>query len=136
MMKSLPNFRVVTMRDTLPKQINQSESTIVNLDSHTHSGTHWCLIYNNPQDDKNVYYFDSYGQPPPKEVEKYLKTSGKKILYNTSILQNLNSSMCGYFCIYVARELNKGRSLYDCIYTLSQIDSTANDRWLQDYFSV
>jgi len=127
---------MVAMRDSLPMQINNHEATVVNLDSKRNEGTHWCLIYNSPNDHKLVYYFDSYGQPPPKLVEKYLRTSGKKIQYNTSDLQKLSSTMCGYFCVYAARELSKGKSFYDVIYNLSQIDPAANDKWLKDFFKI
>src|SRR4051794_27508066 len=109
MLKSLPEFRLVAMRDTLPKKINPHEATIVNLDSDDNIGTHWTLIYNNPNDKEFVYYADSFGAEPAKEVEKYLRTSGKNILMNSSQLQNLESTMCGYFVIYIATELSKGK---------------------------
>ena len=136
MLKSLPEFRLVAMRDTLPKKINNHEATVVNLDSDDHTGTHWTLIYNNPNDKDFVYYFDSFGIEAPNEVEKYLRTSGKKILMNSSQLQNLNSTMCGYFDCYVAKELSKGKSFYDVIYKLNQIDSSKNDEFLKNYFHI
>ncbi len=135
-MKPLKEFRGVYMRNTLLYHINDHEASIVNLDSESGDGTHWTLIYNDPKNTKDAYYFDSYGVAPPTEVEKYLRTSGKKIQYNTSQLQNIVSSMCGYFCVFVARELSKGRTFYECIYHLNQIDPSKNDMFLQHYFKI
>lgn len=136
MMKDLKEFRMVTMKDKLPSVINKNEATIVNLDNDSGPGTHWVLIYNSDKDLKNVYYFDSYGVSPPKEIEKYLRTSRKKIAYNSSQLQNIVSTMCGYFDVYVAKELSKGRQFYDILYDLSQIDQSKNDKFLQHYFKL
>jgi len=136
MMKGVKEFRGVFMRDTLPLHINKHEATIVNLDSDKNDGTHWTMLYNRPIDTKNVYYFDSYGAPPPNEVEKYLRTSGKKIQYNSSQLQNILSTMCGYFCCYMGKELSKGKSFYDVLYEMSQIDPSKNDLIMKQYFKL
>lgn len=67
---------------------------IINLQSSTDgNGTHWCSLYViNP-----VYsiWFDSFGYPPPVEIEKLLKNYD----YNKIDIQNINSSACGYYCI-------------------------------------
>ncbi len=135
-MRPLKEFRGVYMRNTLPLHINKHEASIVNLDSESGEGTHWTLIYNHPNNTKDVYYFDSYGIAPAKEVEKYLRTSNKKIQYNSSQLQNIISTMCGYFCCFIAKELSKGKSFYDCLYELSQIDPSKNDLFLKTYFKI
>jgi len=131
-MKDIKEFRMVTMKDKLPSVINKNEASIVNLDNDSGPGTHWVLIFNSDKYFKNVYYFDSYGVAPPKEIEKYLRTSRKKIAYNSSQLQNIVSTMCGFFTVYVA----KGRSFYDVLYDLSQLDKSKNDHFLQSYFNV
>ena len=135
-MKPLKEFRLIAMKDTLPMVINKHEATIVNLDNNDGPGTHWTLIYNRPSDHKYVYYFDSYGVAPPEEVQKYLKTSRKTIEYNSSQLQNILSTMCGFFCCYIAKELSIGRPFYDVLYDLSQIDRSKNDAFLKSYFNV
>jgi len=40
----------------------------VNLDDSKNEGTHWVSL---SIKDKTSYYFDSYGFPPIKEVERY-----------------------------------------------------------------
>ncbi len=136
LLKKLPEFRGVFMRDTLPLQVNRNECTICNLDENKNDGTHWVLIYNSPKDADNIYYFDSFGVICPNEIEKYLRTSNKKIKYNTSQLQYINSTMCGYFCALIAYELHKGRSFYDCVYLFKQFDGIQNEDILKKYFNI
>jgi hypothetical protein len=67
---------------------------IINLQSSEDgNGTHWCCLYVvNP-----VYsiWFDSFGFPPPKEIESKLNLYD----FNKQGIQNINSSACGYYCI-------------------------------------
>ena len=136
MMKGVPEFRGTFMRDTLPMVIRKHEASIVNLDSDKGEGTHWTLIYNNPNDAKNVYYFDSFGVAPPEEVAKYMRTSHKEIIYNSSQLQNIMSTMCGYFAIIAAKMLSNGSSFYNVIYIFSQVDRNKNDEFLRKFFKI
>jgi hypothetical protein len=48
-------------------------AVVFNLDNHLQSGSHWvaCVI---DVADPGVYYFDSYGIPPPKQVEIFMKS--------------------------------------------------------------
>lgn len=135
-MKNIPIFRGCFMRDELPRMINKEEATIVNLDSHQNPGTHWVALYNSSKDLAHVYYFDSFGMPPPKEVESYLRKSGKLIQYNTSQLQMLYSSMCGYYCCYVLKELYRGKSFYDVLYAMKQMPVESNETFLIKYFKL
>lgn len=64
-----------------------------------------------------MYYFDSFGLPPSESIKKYLKTSDKQILYNTSEIQNIKSDMCGTYCIHFIRESEKGKDFYDILYS-------------------
>jgi hypothetical protein len=97
-LKKEPGFRGVFSRDMLPKQIKKRECGIVNLDTVGGKGTHWVCYFNIPTE-KYVEYFDSFGLPPPEEVEKYLAASRKPIIYSTSEVQNKDTELCGYYCI-------------------------------------
>lgn len=99
---------------------------IVNLDNIGGFGTHWVAYYNAPGH-KYVYYFDSFGLPPPEEVKKYLKTSKKQIQFNTSEIQQVDSIMCGYYCIYVLKALERGDSFYDAVYSFDPFPSQENE---------
>ena len=50
-----------------------------------------------------AFYFDSYGQPPPRILEDNLK----HIWYNKQQIQALNQSHCGQFSLYFLYYINK-----------------------------
>ena len=66
----------------LPTKIKNKECGIVNLDNHIGAGAHW-VCYRNI--DRFCEYFDSFGLPMPIEVKKYMKKSGKRLVYSTDI---------------------------------------------------
>ena len=66
----IPNFRGVSLRDTLPKKPKKKECGILNLDDTSGLGTHWVAWYKNETEKK---YFDSYGLQPPNELVDYLQ---------------------------------------------------------------
>lgn len=132
-------FLGVFTRDELPHEIKNNQSLILNLDNRQGNGTHWTCVYNDTSD--KIEYFDSYGLPPPEEVIKLLKKTGKKILYSTSQIQSTNSVLCGYYCIYYINERENGKSMYDIIYNFEQItdnilDPKKNSKILMDYFKI
>ena len=122
--RNIPYFRGVYMLDTLPKSgVLGHECGIVNLDNSKGSGTHWVSYYKH---DSTRIYFDSFGQVTPMEIQKYLKTKSEfrkniaVIQRNTDIVQHINTSNCGYLCLYVLESLGKGQSFQHIINTLRQ----------------
>jgi hypothetical protein len=81
----------VIMRDEF---VGQNGIYIVNLDESKGSGTHWVGLIHFP---KYCLYFDSYGVLPIKELIKYCKSPD--IYYNSFIIQDEYSVLCGWFCI-------------------------------------
>ena len=126
-------FRGVFSKDTLPKKINEKECGIVNLDDHIGLGTHW-VCYRNI--DRFCEYFDSFGLPMPIEVKKYMKTSGKRLVYSTDEIQERDSVLCGYWCLYYLLERQKGRSILDTIYNckFDMSDTSVNHQFIINYF--
>jgi hypothetical protein len=105
----------VFMRDTLPKE-RKIGSYVINMDSSEGDGTHWVFAKifcdsdrfdsGSDSDDSSIQnkycgclYFDSFGIGMPKEVEEFLKPFSIKLI-NTKQIQNINSTQCGWFCIY------------------------------------
>ena len=109
---NIPNFRVVSLRDTLPKKPKKKECGILNLDDTSGLGTHWVAWYKNGTE-KN--YFDSYGLQPPNELIDYLHSP---ILYNTERVQPYDQVFCGHLCLYVLKQLGGGQHLQDIINSL------------------
>lgn len=126
-------FRGVFSKDMLPKQIKNKECGIINLDDHIGDGTHW-VCYRNI--DRFCEYFDSFGLPMPIEVKKNMKTSGKRLVYSSDEIQERDSVLCGYWCLYYLLERQKGRSILDTIHNskFDMSDTSVNHRFIINYF--
>ena len=130
----IKHFRGIYNRDRLPNKIDEPEVRIINLDTHIGPGTHW-VCYRN--DDKHICeYFDSFGLKMPSEIQKYLQTSGEKIIYSTDEIQERDSVLCSYWCLYYLLERQKGKSILDIIRNaaLSQTDKSINHKFIINYF--
>ena len=130
----IKHFRGVFSRDALPNQINEPEVGIINLDSNIGTGTHW-ICYRNV--DKNICeYFDSFGLIMPTEIQKYLQTSDEKIIYSTDEIQERDSVLCGYWCLYYLLERQKGKSILDIIHNtaFNPVDKSVNHKFIINYF--
>lgn len=91
------------------------------------SSGHWTCAISLPIYNTD-YYMDSFGMPPPPEVIKFMKASGKKLIYNTSQVQDLDSDFCGWFCCYCLKEMMRcRRSFTDVIYNLDHFNTYLND---------
>jgi hypothetical protein len=119
------------MRDTLPST-HKKGYYLINIDEDAGMGTHWTLAIITSGKEHNLY-FCSFGQPPPDEVLKWLKSNKPNVLYSTSVLQHKRSSSCGYFVVnlmeYLTKKVNKytaTRKLYDFV-TKYYTDGDVND---------
>ena len=71
-----------------------SERGYINIDNGSQGGTHWCAFY---VKDKRSYYFDSFGGAPDKFLLNQLP---KPIIYHNYKTQDINSQLCGSYCLY------------------------------------
>ena len=92
----IKHLRGIYSRDELPRKIKK-ECGIINLDDIQGPGTHW-VCYRNI--DSVVEYFDPFGLIMSNEAMKYFNTSGKQIVYSIDEIQNRNTVLCGYWCLY------------------------------------
>ena len=83
-----------------------------------------------------VEYFDSFGLPMAEEILTYLRTSNKKIYYNSDEIQERNSVLCGYWCLYYLIERQMGTSMLDTIHNpkFDPVDHSVNHKFLINYF--
>jgi len=102
----LKNFRGVFFIDTLPKKPKRNECAIMNLDDT--SGDGWVTWFK--RGDKK-WYFDSFGLPPPTELNDYLGD----VFYPTEQIQPRQEVFCGHLCLFVVKELQKGKGLQGII---------------------
>ena len=71
-----------------------SDKGFVNTDNGSQGGTHWtCFIV----EDNKSYYFDPFGGQPD---EFFLKQLPKPIIYHNYKTQDINSKLCGSYCLY------------------------------------
>ena len=107
---------------------NQNVGTIFNLDDHDEPGSHWTAIYieliPKCREVPSIYYFDSIGNRPPKEIydlSKKLKQQYKSIkneeldfLYN-DIQHQQGNTECGIYSLHFLETMLKGMKFNDYI---------------------
>jgi hypothetical protein len=95
------------MRDKLPRKPLKNESAVINLDSSTGIGTHWvCYIKIGAQ----IQYYDSFGVPPPIEVQTYFKGINNVICFNYEQDQKIDQVICGHLCLkFLAKYVSRSR---------------------------
>lgn len=94
--RGLPHFKGIFMRNDLPKKCLKNECAVINLDDLNGPGTHWVAYLKKERD---VYYFDSFGNlPPPVELIQYLG-SDSNIYYNYKQYQRFGTVNCGHLCL-------------------------------------
>ena len=125
----IKHFRGIYSRDGLPRKIGK-ECGIINVDDIKGAGTHW-VCYRNL--DSMVEYFDPFGLIVPNEALRYFRTSGKQIVYSIDEIQNRNTLLCGYWCLYYLLERQMGSDILDVIHN-SHFDN-GNSDFIKAYFS-
>ena len=82
------------------------------------------------KNNKTLYYFDSFGMPYPEEYKAKAKIDNVKVLHNIYHYQNIKSLLCGYFCIHILNEMNKGKSFLEVLKPLSLSDIMYNEEFI------
>jgi len=72
----------------------------------------------------------------PSEVKTYLSTGGKQVVYSGDEIQERDSVLCGYWCLYYLCERQMGRSILKTIHNakLNMNDQSVNHRFIISYF--
>ena len=117
-------------------EITKNGNYIVNLENHNQNGSHWTALQMTA---KNCLYMDSFGMPPPEKLNEYLEKKYKKVNYNKMVIQDMDSSFCGYFCIlFFKLEMKKkkgNKTLFKRFQQLFSPNTKENDRILADFLS-
>ena len=71
-----------------------SDKGFVNIDNGSQGGSHWICF--RVKDNKS-FYFDSFGGTPDKFLLNQLP---KPIIYHNYKNQDINSKLCGSYCLY------------------------------------
>jgi len=83
-------------RASITKKKEKNVAFIVNTDPSTKSGEHWVAFYFTPEE---VFYFDSYGNPPQHKRFATLMKKRKKASFFHQRLQG-SGETCGEYCLY------------------------------------
>ena len=104
---------------------------IYNLEPSYMNGSHWVATFV-----KNgiVNYFDSFGMPPFQELVDHAKKKKLILLHQNNQIQNINTTTCGYFCLYFLNEMNKGKSYYDLLKVFDIHDTIKNEKFIENHF--
>ena len=98
--RGVDNYRGTYNKDTLSNKPKADKSLVINLEDYFDGdGTHEVAIYNDSMT-RDVEYFDSFGMRSPEGVYRVMKKLGKGIVYNSSMLHDISSVLCGYYCLY------------------------------------
>ena len=116
----------------MKKHLDKGESKIgivFNTDPSTKDGQHWISLYmdldKHNNDFPGIYYFDSFGRKPPKEIKELIKKAqnqGKKCncepyyFYNDYSYQKRNSQ-CGMYAIHFIKKMLEGLSFEEYLNT-------------------
>lgn len=87
---------------------------IINLDDVKGPDTHW--VSYRYLENNLVEYFDPFGLIMPHEIYHYLLKSGKMVIYSQDEIQNRDTVLCRYWCLYYLNERQKGKSIMDVIH--------------------
>ena len=71
-----------------------SDRGFVNIDDGNMGGSHWTCFYIK---DNKSFYVDSFGGQPDKFLLNQLP---KPIIYHNYKIQDINSKLCGSYCLY------------------------------------
>ena len=56
------------------------------------------------------------------------------LLHQNNQIQNINTTTCGYFCLYFLDEMNKGKSYYDLLKVFDIHDTIKNEKFIENHF--
>ena len=116
----------------MKKHLDKGETKIgivFNTDPSTKDGQHWISLYmdlgKHNNDYPGIYYFDSFGRKPPKEIKELIRLSqeqGKNCncepyyFYNDYSYQKRNSQ-CGMYSIHFIKKMLEGLSFEEYLNT-------------------
>ena len=114
------DFDGVFSADTLP---SKPHLLVVNTDDSHKPGRHWVCMWV-----KNGYgeYFDSFGQPPTANFERYLNRHCSSWTFNRRQLQSVISRFCGHYCICYCVLRSRGISMPKIVNSFT-MDTALND---------
>ena len=101
----------------LSKMIKKGKTNIgiiFNLDPHYKEGSHWVALFIKVRKN-SIYYFDSYGEPIPNRIMRFVKNVQKQSIqlpekiqysfYQNKKRHQYSNSECGMYCLYFIKTM-------------------------------
>ena len=107
---------------------------VVNTDRCGNPGLHWTVFYF-PQRGP-AEFFDSLGNPPEHYHRRFkgvLMANGPRYSYLKNRLQDLDSNVCGHYCIYFVQQRSRGRTMKDICRDFRKNRYVQNDAFVYQY---
>ena len=121
----------VLSRDVTVPHNHKLAIFIYNLEPSYMSGSHWVTTYVR---DGVINYFDSFGMYPFQEIVNHAKKKNLTLLPQNQQIQHLNTTTCGYFCLYFLNEMHKGNDYFDLLQVFD-FDTNKNEKFIEKYFT-
>lgn len=134
----IDNFGGVFAKDELASRGQAGRRYIINMQNHTGGGTHW--VYLDTTNPKHFYYCDSFGVIPPTEVVDFAKRYHARLTSNTTDMQSYHSDACGWYCLYMMAQMQRGRKMnaivnQDFVNLRTKQPRRNNDQVLRNFFA-
>ena len=125
----------INVNNLLKKNISKL-GVIFNTDPHYKSGEHWIALY--ADFNKGVYYFDSYGIKPPREVKLFmdkLKEQCNNLNKNINthynkIQHQFKNSECGVYSMHFIIKLLEGVDFENVTQNIVDDDTMHKNRYI------
>lgn len=109
-----------------PKFANKRSLAVINLDESHEPGSHWVVV---DKDRDTIFYFDSYGfYPLHKDLLEVFYQSSKVLFWNGTVLQGIDSTACGHYCIIYCLLKARNYSFEDIVSILYSDDILGSHR--------
>ena len=106
------------------KQRGETKLGIVfNTDTSGGPGEHWiCMFIDidgvNLDGQPGIYYFDSFGEPPEKEIKQLIQkvqkeTKDRFAVFNNDKQFQKNTYSCGFYCMHFLEHMIQGKSFQE-----------------------
>jgi len=121
---------------------------VFNTDPHNKSGSHWISLYidsygKNMEIKENgvkvkypcIYFFDSAGDPPPKEIKDFIDDTKKKSKIELTYIENdkqhqYSNTECGVYCLHFLDYMINGGDF------IKYVKNKKNDKFIEKYRSI